>query len=92
MAIRKFLTSVADVYGYDNKDTLLFTGKTLLDSSIETSLGSAPVRGGRGNQLQYIYYHTGEMKIALTETQWNLPCIWKRALKLTVVQQRLVSC
>jgi len=72
MAIRKFLTSVADVYGYDNKDTLLFTGKTLLDSSIETSLGSAPVRGGRGNQLQYIYYHTGEMKIALTETQWNL--------------------
>jgi len=72
MTTRKFLTSVADVYGYDNNDTLLFTGKTLLDSSIEVSLGSAPVRGGRGNQLQYIYYHTGEMKITLTDTQWNL--------------------
>jgi hypothetical protein len=72
MAIRKFLTSVADVYGYDNSDTLLFIGKTLLDSSIEVSLGSAPVRGGRGNQLLYIYYHTGEMKITLTDAQWNL--------------------
>lgn len=72
MAIRKFLTSVADVYGYDNTDKLLFIGKTLLDSSIEVSLGSAPVRGGRGNQLLYIYYHTGEMKITLTDAQWNL--------------------
>jgi len=72
MATRKFLTSVADVYAYDSADNILFTGKTLLDSSIEVSLGSAPVRGGRGNQLQYIYYHTGEMKFTLTDTQWNL--------------------
>lgn len=72
MAIKKFLTSVADVYGYDTNDNLLFVAKTLLDSSIEVSLGSAPVRGGRGNQLQYIYYHTAEMKFTLTETQWNL--------------------
>lgn len=72
MAIRKFLTSVADVYGYDESENLLFTAKTLLDSSIEVSLGSAPVRGGRGNQLQYIYYHTAEMKFTLTDAQWNL--------------------
>lgn len=72
MAIRKFLTSVADVHGYDGDDKIVFTGKTLLDSSMEVSLGSAPVRGGRGNQLQYIYYHTGEMKFTLTDTQWNL--------------------
>lgn len=72
MATRKFLTSVADVYAYDELDNIVFTGKTLLDSSIEVSLGSAPVRGGRGNQLQYIYYHTGEMKFTLTDTQWNL--------------------
>ncbi len=72
MATRKFLTSVADVFGYDSNDNIVFTGKTLLDSSIEVSLGSAPVRGGRGNQLQYIYYHTGEMKFTLTDTQWNL--------------------
>jgi len=72
MATRKFLTSVADVYGYDDADNIVFTAKTLLDSSIEVSLGSAPVRGGRGNQLQYIYYHTGEMKFTITDTQWNL--------------------
>ncbi len=72
MAIKKFLTSVADVYGYDSSDNLLFVAKTLLDSSIEVSLGSVPVRGGRGNQLQYTYYHTAEMKFNLTETQWNL--------------------
>lgn len=72
MATRKFLTSVADVYAYDGNDNIVFTAKTLLDSSIEVSLGSAPVRGGRGNQLQYIYYHTGEMKFTLTDTQWNL--------------------
>lgn len=73
--IRKFLTSVADVYGYGENDKLLFTGKTLLDSSVEVTLGSAPVRGGRGNQLQYIYYHTAEMKLTLTDTQWNLGMI-----------------
>ena len=31
-----------------------------------------PVRGGRGNQLQYTYYHTGEFNVTLTDTQWNL--------------------
>lgn len=72
MATRKFLTSVADVYAYDSSDNIVFVGKTLLDSSIEVSLGSAPVRGGKGNQLQYIYYHTGEMKFTLTDVQWNL--------------------
>jgi len=75
MAIKKFLTSVADVYGYDNSDNLLFVAKTLLDSSIEVSLGSAPVRGGRGNQLLYTYYHTAEMKFNLTEAQWNLELV-----------------
>ncbi len=72
MAYKKFLTSVADVYAYDNSENLLFTAKTLLDSSIEVSLGSTPVRGGKGNQLLYIYYHTGEMTFTLTDAQWNL--------------------
>jgi len=75
MAIKKFLTSVADVYGYDNEENLLFVAKTLLDSSIEVSLGSAPVRGGRGNQLLYTYYHTAEMTFNLTEAQWNLELV-----------------
>ena len=72
MTVKKFLTSVADVYAYDENDVLLFVAKTLLDTSIDVKLASAPVRGGRGNQLQYIYYHSGEMTIQLTDTQWNL--------------------
>lgn len=70
---KKFLTSVADAYGYnDSTGALLFVGKTLLDSSIETSLGNSDVRGGRGNQLQYVYYHTAEMNITISDAQWNL--------------------
>lgn len=72
MAIRKFLTSVADVYAYDASDNLLFSAKTLLDSSIDVKVGSSEVRGGRGNSLLYVYYHTGAMSIALTDTQFNL--------------------
>lgn len=72
MAYRKFLTSVADVYAYDAEDNIVFVSKTLLDSSIEVTLGSTPVRGGQGNQLQYTYYHTAEMNFTLTDTQWNL--------------------
>lgn len=73
--MRKFLTSVADVYGYDENDVLLFSAKTLLDSSIETSLGNSDVRAGRGNQLQYVYYNTAEMNINLSDAQWNLDLI-----------------
>ncbi len=72
MAIKKFLTSVADVFGYDQNDVLVFTSKTLLDSSMEVTLGSSEVRGGRGNQLLYTYYHTGAMAITLNDTQFNL--------------------
>lgn len=70
--MKKFLVSVADVRGYDSNDNLLFVGKTLLDSSIETTLSNTDVRGGRGNQLQYIYYHTAEMNITVNETQFSL--------------------
>jgi len=44
----------------------------LLDSSIEVTLGSTEVRGGRGNQLLYVYYHSNAMNVTLNDTQWNL--------------------
>lgn len=72
MAIKKFMTSVADVYGYDENNQLIFTAKTLLDSSIEVTLGNTEVRGARGNQLQYVYYHSNAMNITLNDTQFNL--------------------
>lgn len=70
--MKKFLASVADVYGYDSNDNLLFVGKTLLDSSVETTLSNTDVRAGKGNQLQYIYYHTAEMNITINEAQFSL--------------------
>ena len=70
--MKKFLVSTADVYGYDSDDNLLFVGKTLLDSSIETTLSNTDVRAGKGNQLQYIYYHTAEMNITINDAQFSL--------------------
>lgn len=71
--MKKFLVSTANVYGYDSDDNLLFTGTTLMDSSIETTLSNTDVRAGQGNQLQYIYYHTAEMNITINEAQFSLP-------------------
>lgn len=70
--MKKFLVSTANVYGYDSNNNLLFTGTTLMDSSIETTLSNTDVRAGQGNQLQYIYYHTAEMNIAINEAQFSL--------------------
>lgn len=72
MAIRKFLTSVANVYGYDSDDTLVLSGKTLLDTSLDVSVSSVEARGGKGNPLLYTYFHTSAMKIQLTDVQFNL--------------------
>jgi hypothetical protein len=75
---KKMLTSVANVYMYDDSDgTLLAFGKTLLDSSIETTLANTDVRGGYGNQLLYVYYHTAAMNITINDAQWNLDFISK---------------
>lgn len=70
--MKKFLVSTANVYGYDENDNLLFSGKTLLDTSLETTLSNTDVRAGQGNQLQYIYYHTAEMNINISDAQFNL--------------------
>lgn len=70
--MKKFLVSVADVRGYTQDDQLLFEGKTMLDSSIETTLANTDVRAGQGNGLQYIFYHTAELKATITEAQFSL--------------------
>lgn len=76
--MKKFLVSTADVYGYDTDQNLVLVGKTLLDASIETTLANTDVRAGRGNQLQYIYYHTAEMNINISDAQWNLDFLAKQ--------------
>jgi hypothetical protein len=69
---RKFLTSVANIWAFDQNDVLLFTGKTLLDSSIEVSLSSQEIRGGIGNARQFIFYHSAAMNVTISEAQFNL--------------------
>ena len=70
--MKKFLTSVADAFFYDSTGNLLFLGKALLDDSIATTVGKTEIRGGKGNQLEYVYYHTAAMAIKITDTQFNL--------------------
>lgn len=60
------------VYGYDSNDTLVLSGKTLLDSSITVSVSEVEVRAGKGNPLIYRYFHSGKFEIALTDAQFNL--------------------
>ena len=73
---KKFLVGVGNVYAY-NKATsdLLFTSKAMLDTSIEVSTDSTNINGGQGNPLQFIYFHTPEMSLTLTDTQFNLEMI-----------------
>lgn len=73
MAIRKFMTSVADVYAYDTQTgDLILYGKTLLDTSLDTTLGNTDVRAGRGAPLQYVYYHSPDLKFTVNDAQFNL--------------------
>ena len=70
---KKFMVSVADARVYDiSNGNLLAIGKTLIDSSIDMKLGSTDIKGGRGSQLQTVYYHTADLHIKITDTQWNL--------------------
>ena len=70
--MNKFLTSVADAYFYNGSGVLLFHGKALLDDSVTTTTGKTEIRGGKGNQLLTVYYHTSAMAFKITDTQWNL--------------------
>lgn len=72
MAQKQFLVGVADVTAYDASDNILFQSKTLLNSTMEVTVGNTEIRGGRGNQLLSNYFHTTAMSISLEETQFNL--------------------
>jgi len=79
--MKKFVVSTADLYAYDSNMNLVLSGKAMLDASIETTLGNTDVRAGRGNQLQYIYYHTAEMTLNISDAQWNLDILSKHVGK-----------
>jgi hypothetical protein len=66
-----FLTSVADYWMYDQDQVLLASGKSLSDSTIALTVANTDVRGGKGAGLEYVYFHSPDMKITLTDTQFN---------------------
>jgi len=72
MANNYFVTSVADARLFDFNDNLVATSKVLMDSSIEVTTSNTDVRGGKGNALQFIYWHSGDLSVTLTDTQFNL--------------------
>ncbi len=71
--MKKFLFSVADAYFYkSNSQDLIFKSTTLVDSSIEATIQNEDARAGKGNSLQFIYYHSAELNVNLTEQQFNM--------------------
>jgi hypothetical protein len=68
----KFIFGVANCYGYDASDNIMFSSKTLVDSSVAASLSQVDVRGGYGNPLLARYFHSPQLTITLNDTQWNL--------------------
>lgn len=73
--MKKFLVGVAKVTALTKAGEHAFTSNTMLDNSIEVSISNEDITGGPGNGLQFIYFHTPDMTINLTETQFNLDMI-----------------
>jgi hypothetical protein len=72
--LKRFLVSVGDVVAMKGND-IVFTAKTLADSSITIDTSNTEIRGGVSNSLQAVYYHSGTLNISLTDTQFRLPYI-----------------
>lgn len=72
--MKKFLFGVGNVVAFQG-DNIVFVGKTMIDTAIEISTSSTPVRAGFGNALYAEYYHTSEMTANITEAQWSLPLL-----------------
>lgn len=71
---KRFLVSVGDVVAMQGNN-VIFTAKTLADSSITVDTSNTEIRGGVSNSLQAIYYHSGSLNVTLTDTQFRLPYI-----------------
>jgi len=75
--MKKFICGVANCFGYDSNDNLLFSSKTMLTDSIDITTDKQEIRAGYSNQLQLVYFHTSAMNISLEESQFNLSMISK---------------
>ena len=88
---KKFLFSTADCYFYNGTtNDLIFKSQTLIDSSIEATVQNEDARAGKGNMLQFIYYHSSEFNVKMTEQQFDLaklaPSIGSNIITGSIVQ------
>lgn len=72
--MKKFLVGVANVVAMQGSQ-MVFSSKTMLNTGIEVSTSNTEIRGGQGNALQGMYYHTGTLSLTLEDTQFSLPLI-----------------
>lgn len=71
---KTFLVSVANVVGMIGNE-IVFTSKTESSTSFNVQTSNTEIRGGQGNQLQGVYYHTGTFSCELVDTQFKLDYI-----------------
>ena len=71
----KFIVGVANVRAYDGNDDLVFSSKTMLNTSMEVSTSSTEISGGKRNKLLNIYYHSGRLNLTLEDTVYNMEWI-----------------
>lgn len=69
--LKRFLVSVANVTAMQGSD-IIFTSKTLINSSISVETDSTNINGGKGNPLQAVYFHTPQLNLSLEDTQFRL--------------------
>jgi hypothetical protein len=80
-----FLVGAADVRIYEDaqKSSLVAVGKSMVNTSITTSVSENEIRGGRTNALQYAFKHSQNAEVTITNTQWS-PVLLSKTLGATL--------
>lgn len=69
---KKFLCGVANLFYYDGSENLVFQSRTMIDTALEVSISNENIKSGQGNAQQFIYFHSPELSLTATESQFNL--------------------
>lgn len=80
MAINKlFMVGTSNVFAYDiTTSDLVYTSKTMLNTSVDFETSQQEIRSGYGNQLQYVYFNSSAMNLTMAESQFNLAMLASR--------------
>jgi hypothetical protein len=73
MTEKLFVTGVATLTAYDpSTEQVVLRGRSLLDSSLKTSLSKVEIRGGKGHSLLGQYFHTSAMELSLSNPVFDM--------------------